>query len=161
MDPLSALGAAAASAQFVGYAVQGLLGARKVWKHVKGAPVEIEDLLRQIEREISSINRLIDTKSPLAFQYLNGQRAHIVPFATEAAGAIKRLEDILRPFATDLEALKGQKGVSKRLERSWKKLMTVRTLGDIKENLEIIERLNASLTRELQISMIPSQSQLL
>lgn len=84
-----------------------------------------------------------------------------MPFATEAAGAIKRLEDILRPFATDLEALKGQKGVSKRLERSWKKLMTVRTLGDIKENLEIIERLNASLTRELQISMIPSQSQLL
>lgn len=52
MDPLSALGAAAASAQFVGYAVQGLLGARKIWKHVKGAPVEIQDLLRQVSANI-------------------------------------------------------------------------------------------------------------
>ncbi|ETS79090.1 hypothetical protein PFICI_08943 [Pestalotiopsis fici W106-1] len=153
MDPLSALGAAAASAQFVGYAVQGALKVRKIWQQVKDAPAGIEDLLNHVEREISSLNRLTDPKSPLTYQLSDEQRVHLAPFATDAAEAIKRLEKIIRPLATELDSLKDQHGLHKRFQRSWAKLMTAKTLREIKVNLEVIERLNSTLSRELDREM--------
>jgi hypothetical protein len=51
MDPLSALGAAAASAQFIGYAVQGALAVEKLYRQVKDAPTDIEKLLKHVSTQ--------------------------------------------------------------------------------------------------------------
>jgi hypothetical protein len=109
-------------------------------------------LTHQVEREVASFNDFIDSESSLAYQLSAEQRKRLAPVATDAAEAIQHIADILRPLGTDLNQLKGQHGLQKWSRRSWKRVRAAKAMDDVQEDLKIIEMLNGSIIRELQIS---------
>lgn len=63
MDPTSALGAAAASAQFLGHGIKGLVYAAQLLRAIKGAPDESLRIVMRLEKELTSMNRLLSSDS--------------------------------------------------------------------------------------------------
>lgn len=158
MDPVTVLGAAAASAQFVGYAVKGLLGAAKLLQDVKDAPSQVLQLFGHVEREVSSVNRLLQPDSPVYSHLSIDQCTQLSPFVLEAQRALEDLRKILLPLGTDLKELEGKSGSLNRIARLWKSTITVKLMKEVETDLKVIERLKTSLILELNISGFATQS---
>ncbi|KAH6653047.1 hypothetical protein BKA67DRAFT_308014 [Truncatella angustata] len=157
MDPVTVLGAAAASAQFVGYAVKGLLGAAKLLQDVKDAPSQVLQLFGHVEREVSSVNRLLQPDSPVYSHLPIDQCTQLSPFVLEAQRALEDLRKILLPLGTDLKELEGKSGSLNRIARLWKSTITVKVMKEVEIDLKVIERLKTSLILELNISGFATQ----
>jgi hypothetical protein len=158
MDPLTTLGAAAASAQFLGYAVEGVLKTTKLIQNIQNAPDRIVQLLGQVEREVTAINRLLDPSSAVSTHPTATQYAQLSPFTIDARKALEGILQILRPLEASSETSGTRTSVSKGIKRLWRSILTVQTMKRIDTQLRTIQMLNTSLLRELHVSVFETQS---
>ncbi|KAF2998112.1 hypothetical protein E8E14_005991 [Neopestalotiopsis sp. 37M] len=157
MDPTSALGAVAASAQFLGYGIKGLLYAAQLLHDIKGAPDDSLRIVTRLGKEITSINRLLSSESSTFSQLTTAQYAHITPWAVDARKALDEANSILTPISTHLHELRNQDGARKRVQQAWKSLLTVKAMREIEKQMETIQMLNASLIREFVVAGFETQ----
>lgn len=157
MDPVSAVGVAAASLQFVGVAAKGLLGTIKLISDIKDAPDELSQLVRFLDREISSTNKIVSPDSQLFQHQSVEQYVQISPAAIEARKALEDVQKVLQPLADELKLLDEKRRV-KRVRQLWKSVKTIKVMKDLKDKMDMVERLNASLLRELQVSGFETQA---
>ncbi|KAK9783949.1 putative Fungal N-terminal domain-containing protein [Seiridium cardinale] len=153
MDPLTILGAAAASAQMASYAVKGVLRTAQLFKEINHAPSQALDLLSYIEREATAVNRLLRPDSPVFSQLSTSQYAQLCPYAIDARKALEAVQKVLQALEDDHKNPEG-----KLVPRVWKSIITAKVVRDIESDLKVIERLNASLIRELNVSGFETQS---
>ncbi|KAK6086927.1 hypothetical protein SCUP234_02020 [Seiridium cupressi] len=158
MDPVSVLGATAASAQILGYAVRGFLSTAKLFQDVKDAPTKVFKLLRHIDKEVALMDRLLHPGSPVFSQLSVSQYAQICPHAVEARRALQDIQRTLQPIGAVLNVPNDGKGTPKRLTRLWKSVVTVKVMNEMESDLKMVERLNASLVRELHVSGLETQA---
>ncbi|KAF3026755.1 hypothetical protein E8E14_014820 [Neopestalotiopsis sp. 37M] len=151
MDPVSALGAAAAGAQFVGLAVKTLLGAVKLFHGIKEDPKRAVELLTWIEEELNSMQRLLHPDSPVFASLTTSQYVQVAPSAINARKALDKVRTVLSPLVQDIERLKARDNYGRQIILLWKSLFTMKMMTDIENDLETIRMLNATLLRELQI----------
>ncbi|KAK9776089.1 hypothetical protein SCAR479_07309 [Seiridium cardinale] len=158
MDPVSVLGATAASAQILGYAVRGFLSTAKLFQDVKDAPTKVFQLLRHIDKEVALMDRLLHPGSPVFTQLSVSQYAQISPHAVEARRALQDIQRTLQPIGAVLNVPNDGKGTPRRLTRLWKSVVTVKVMNEMESDLKMVERLNASLVRELHVSGLETQA---
>ncbi|KAK9412870.1 hypothetical protein SUNI508_12283 [Seiridium unicorne] len=158
MDPVSVLGATAASAQILGYAVRGFLSTAKLFQDVKDAPTKVFQLLRHIDKEVALMDRLLHPGSPVFSQLSVSQYAQISPHAVEARRALQDIQRTLQPIGAVLNVPNDGKGTPRRLTRLWKSVVTVKVMNEMESDLKMVERLNASLVRELHVSGLETQA---
>ncbi|ETS82927.1 hypothetical protein PFICI_04803 [Pestalotiopsis fici W106-1] len=158
MDPISALGAAAAGAQFVGIAVKTLLGAAKLFQGIKDDPKRAVELLAWIEEELISMQRLLHPDSPVFASLTTAQYVQVAPCAINARKALDKVKLVLSPLVDDIGRLKDRDDLGKKIMLLWKSLFTMKMMKDIESNLDTIRMLNATLLRELQICGFETQS---
>jgi hypothetical protein len=157
MDPTSALGAAAASAQFLGYGIKGLVYAAQLLRDIKGAPDDSLRIVTRLEKEITSMNRMLSPDSSTFSQFTTAQYVHIAPWALEARKSLDEANKILSPLSTQLDKLNTQDGAENRVLRAWKSLLTVKAMREVEKRMETIQMLNASLIRELNVAGFETQ----
>ncbi|KAM0809546.1 putative Fungal N-terminal domain-containing protein [Seiridium cardinale] len=153
MDPLTILGAAAASAQMASYAVKGVLRTAQLFKEINHAPSQALDLLSYIEREVTAVNRLLRPDSPVFSQLSTIQYAQLCPYAIEARKALEAVQKVLQALEHDHKSPEG-----KLVPRVWKSIITAKVVRNIESDLKVIERLNTCLIRELNVSGFETQS---
>ncbi|OTB03010.1 hypothetical protein M426DRAFT_322237 [Hypoxylon sp. CI-4A] len=159
-DPLTILGAAAASFQFAGYAIKGLLQAIELAEAAQNAPKRMIQLLHHIDREVASVNTLLSSDSPVFHHLSVMQYARISVSAIEARKAMEEIQRDLWPLADICENTSKPDERGRRIIKMWKSLMSIKKEKDLEVKLKFLEKLNASLLRELQISGIEMQSTL-
>ncbi|KAK9416809.1 putative Fungal N-terminal domain-containing protein [Seiridium unicorne] len=153
MDPLTILGAAAASAQIASSVVKGVLRTAQLFKEINQAPSQALDLLSYIEREVTAANRLLRPDSPVFSQLSTSQYAQLCPYAIDARKALEAVQKVLQALEDDHKNSEG-----KLVPRVWKSIVTAKVVRDIESDLKVIERLNTSLIRELNVSGFETQS---
>lgn len=160
MDPITLLGATAASGQLLGYVIKGVLGTVTLGREVKDAPSELLQLLDFLDKEIAAMNKLLRPDSTVFTQLSVDQYAQISPIAIEARRALEDLNLELKPLVIDPVDTTDQNGAAARIVRIWKSGMTAKALRSINSNLKVIERLNSALIRDLQIAGFETHGQL-
>ncbi|KAI1375305.1 hypothetical protein F4677DRAFT_422373 [Hypoxylon crocopeplum] len=158
MDPLTVLGAAAASFQFAGYAVKGFLRTIALVQDMEDVPKRMSQLLRHIDHELTSVNNLLCPDSPIYVHLSAAQYAQISIPAVEARKAMERIQKFLLSLGEISEDSSKSEGKGKAVVLLWRKLMSVEKEKDIETEMKFLERLNASLLRELQVSGFETQS---
>lgn len=158
MDPVTALGAAAAGAQFVGIAVKSLLGSAKLIRDVRDEPKRAVELLAWVDDEVTSMQTLLHPES-LVFSHLTtNQYIQIAPQAIKARKAMEKVNHVLSPLVRDIESLKSRDEVGKRIMLVWKSILTLKSMKSIETALGMIRLLNLTLLRELQVCGLETQS---
>ncbi|KAF7541514.1 hypothetical protein G7054_g634 [Neopestalotiopsis clavispora] len=157
MDPTSALGTAAASAQFLGYGIKGLVYAAQLIRDIKGAPDDSLRIVTRLEKEITSMNRLLSPDSSTFSQFTTAQYVHIAPWALDAKKALDGANRVLSSLSSQLDDLNNKDGARKRVLQTWKSLLTVKAIREVENQLESIQMLNASLVRELHVAGFETQ----
>lgn len=158
MDPVSALGTAAAGAQFVGLAVKSLLGVAKLVQDMKDEPRRAVELLKWIENEADSMCRLLHPDSPV-FSYLSTtQYIQIAPCAINTRKVLDKVAAVLSPVVQNMNDLKSRRDFGNKIILLWKSIFTIKMMKDIESDLSTIRTLNATLLRELQVSGFETQS---
>ncbi|KAK6064248.1 hypothetical protein SCUP234_13077 [Seiridium cupressi] len=153
MDPLTILGAAAAIAQIASSVVKGVLRTAQLFKEINQAPSQALDLLSYIEKEVTAANRLLRPDSPVFSQLSTSQYAQLYPYAIDARKALEAVQKVLQALEDDHKSPEG-----KLVPRVWKSTITAKAVRDIESDLKVIERLNTSLIRELNVSGFETQS---
>jgi len=159
MDPASAVGIAAASLQFAGVTVKGVLGGIGLLKSLKETPVRLTELLRDVDKSVARIIHLQQTiQGPdsgwvrrLSHVQLLALRATV----DDAYQAMVRLQVTLEPLFGNQNA-----ETQTRAKRMWRSVVSLKMERDIEEKLETIQRHNDQIVRELQLSGLDIQIQL-
>ncbi|KAI0158528.1 hypothetical protein BJ166DRAFT_306454 [Pestalotiopsis sp. NC0098] len=158
MDPVTALGAAAAGAQFVGLAVKSALGSAKLIQDIRDEPKRAIELLTWVENEVTSMQTLLHPESSVFSHLTTNQYVQIAPHAIKARKAMDKVNNVISPLVRDIDSLKNRDDVGKRIMLIWKSILTVKSMKRIETDLGIIRLLNATLLRELQVCGLETQS---
>lgn len=158
MDPISAVGIAAASLQFAGVAAKGILGAIGFLKSLKEAPVRLTELLCDTEKSVARIihlqQTLQDPKSALVQRLSHSQHAALATIVNDACQTTISLQEMLGPL------FRTQNAQSQNVTKLWRSVVSVKMGRDIENKIEKIQRLNNQIMRELQLSGLDIQIQL-
>lgn len=157
MDPVTVLGAAAASAQFAGIAVKTILGTAKLIKGIKAEPKRAVQLLIWIQDEAASMHRLLSPNSPVFSHLSMNQYTHIAPYAINTRKALDKVNAILFPLVRDIERIKSERDFGSRIVLLWKSISTMKAIDGIETDLATIRLLNATLLRELHVCDFETQ----
>lgn len=158
MDPLTALGAAAAGAQFVGIAVKTILGTATLIEGIRAEPKRAVQLLTWIQDEAASIQRLLSPNSPVFSQLSTNQYIQIAPCALNTRKALDKVNTVLVPLARDIEKIKSERDFGSRMVFLWKSVLMMKATNDIEKYIGTIRLLNATLLRELHVCGFETQS---
>ncbi|OTA97084.1 hypothetical protein M434DRAFT_8269 [Hypoxylon sp. CO27-5] len=153
-DPLTILGAAAASFQFANYAIKGLFKTIELVEDVREAPQRMSQLLSHIDREVEQINNLLHPDSSVFAQLSITQYAHISKPAIEARKLLLDIQQDLHPLVDISEDPSKPNRRWKTIVRVWNSLKNEK---DLETKMMSWDRLNTSLQRELQISGVETQ----
>ncbi|KAI2469792.1 hypothetical protein F4781DRAFT_392969 [Annulohypoxylon bovei var. microspora] len=154
-DPLTILGAAAASFQFAGYAIKGLLKATELVHDIHDVPQRMSQYLGHIDHEVALVNTLLRPDSPIFDQLSTTQYARISTPAIEARKLMEEIQQDLRPLVDVGQDPSRPHKKWKTIVRTWKSLKNEK---DLEKKMNRLERLNASLLRELEVSGFETQS---
>ncbi|KAI1413166.1 hypothetical protein F5Y13DRAFT_189528 [Hypoxylon sp. FL1857] len=148
-DPLTILGASAASFQCASYAIKSLFKTIELIEDVRDVSQRMPQLLGHIDREVELINELLRPDSPVFTQLSITQYSRISKPAIEARKLLVEIQQDLCPLVDISEDQSKSHG-------KWKAIVRVgRTLKKEKRleaKAKLLDRLNTSLLRELQIS---------
>ncbi len=163
MDPISAIGIAAASAQLAGVAGQGLLLGIGFLKGLKKAPTRLSAVLNDIEVSTARIIHLQETldddMSGLSTTLSEYQLSVLRRAVDDACGATAELQALLEPlFGGPTNSGTGARASARML---WKEVVSLKVERDIEEKLEKIGRRNDEVLRELQLSGLDIQTRIL
>jgi hypothetical protein len=160
MDPVSALGAAAAGAQFFGAAAQSLVKTVSFVKDLQEVPQHLRQLLEDIKRDITALDRLFRPESTFLQCLSVEQYATLSISMVQARRAMEELSNILsRLVATDaISTVPHQKGKGKAVKKLWKAVLSVKDEQDIEKKMTRVQRLIADLLRDLQVVGIQGQA---
>lgn len=160
MDPVSAVGIAAVSLQFAGVAAKGALGGIGFLKSLKETPVRLAELLRDVDKSVARIIHLQQTlqgpDSGPVRQLSHSQLLALLATVGDAYQAMVSLQTTLEPLFGNQNAQ-----TQTRTKRMWRSVVSVKMERDIEEKLEKIRRHNDQVMRELQLSGLNIQIQLL
>lgn len=155
MDPLSTFGAAATSIQLFIEAGKGVLSLVALVRKIEGLPESLRSRLRHVERELASLNDLLSADGPNHIHFSAQHYARISVPATESRKAVEELVGLLQPLTRGVERAEGKR---KAVVRIWRSLLTVQKEAELTSKLQLVERLNDSLLRELQLCALDLQA---
>jgi hypothetical protein len=158
MDPISAVGIAAASLQFAGVAAKGILDTIGFLKSLKEAPVRLTELLCDTDKSVARIihlqQTLQDPESALVQRLSHSQHAALATIVNDACQTTISLQEMLGPL------FRTQNAQSQNVTKLWRSVVSVKMGRGIENKLEKIQRLNNQIMRELQLSGLDIQIQL-
>lgn len=158
MDPVTALGAVAAGLQLAGTAANGLLGTIRFLKDLQDVPKRTAQLLKDVHRDIASINDLLRPDTPQCDGISAEQYARFSASAVEARKAMDELHQMLQPLVTADRHVKGKRKSAARL---WRAVMSIKNEKDLEAKLVRVQRLNSALLRDLSMAAVGAQATLL
>lgn len=163
MDPVSAVGIAAASAQFAGVAGKRVLRGIGLLKGLKGTPTRLSALLSDIDKSITRIHHLQglldDDQSNLTRLLSPEQVATLRGAVGDAHNATTELQLVLDPlFGPQNNIGTGLRGSAKRL---WRDVISVKVEKEIEENIDKVRRMNDEVLRELQLGGLDLETSIL
>ncbi|KAM5474627.1 hypothetical protein MferCBS49748_000033 [Microsporum ferrugineum] len=150
MDPVTALGVAAASVQFAAAAGKSLQVGIQVLRRLKETPGQLRELLDDVTKSIDRITQqqeaILGPAASLKCRLTQKQELDLREAAKDAADAMDDLKAVLdRLFPS-------QNGQTQSIARKiWTSLVSVKKEKEIKGKLERIKRLNGSVTHQLQL----------
>ncbi|EFR05043.1 hypothetical protein MGYG_08048 [Nannizzia gypsea CBS 118893] len=152
MDPVTALGIAAAAVQFAAVAVKGIKGGIGLLMRLDKTPGELKDLLDDVKQSIDRAAQW-DTLR-LTRQLSNEQADALRGAANDAEQAMKDLQATLNSIFPD------QNGRAPSVTRRiWRSIISVKKEYEIKAKLERIKRLNDAVTHQLQLCIVDMEMQ--
>lgn len=158
MDPVSALGVAAASVQLSGVAAITVLRGIGILKTFKETPANLAELLIDVERSIPSTlnlrNQLMNPASDLRQRLPSGQHQALYDALDDTYEATLGLQEIMEPLLADSSV------VSSRRKRVWRTMVSIKKEKEIKKKLERVQWLNGQVMKELQITSLHLQADL-
>ncbi|EEQ29110.1 hypothetical protein McanMca71_000843 [Microsporum canis] len=150
MDPVTALGVAAASVQFAAAAGKSLQVGIQLLRRLKETPGQLRELLDDVTKSIDRITQqqeaILGPAASLKHRLTQTQELDLREAAKDAADAMDDLKAVLdRLFPS-------QNGQTQSIARKiWTSLVSVKKEREIKGKLERIKRLNGSVTHQLQL----------
>ena len=160
MDPISAVGIAAAALRSASVAAKGVLGAIGLLKSLKETPVRLTELLCDTDKSVTRIIHLQqilqDPESVLVQRLSSSQHSALATIVNDACQTTVILQETLEPLFRNQIAQ--SQGVTKKL---WRSVVSVKMERGLENQLERIQRLNNQIMRELQLSGLDIQIELL
>jgi hypothetical protein len=158
MDPVTGLGAVTAGLQLTGAAAQGLLATIRILKDQKDVPERTAQLLKDIDRDVASINDLLRPGTP-QFNMISAEHyAQFSSSAVEARKAMDELRQVVQPLVISEQDTGRGKG--KFVARLWKAVVSLKTEKEVETKLARVQRLNARLLQDLNTAMLGAQATL-
>ncbi|KAH6876378.1 hypothetical protein B0T10DRAFT_585465 [Thelonectria olida] len=159
MDPITALGAAAAASQFGVYGVKGLVNLIQLVGQFRDTPSRVRELLQDVQNSVTGLSQLKqalqDPNSDIMQGLETRQRQSIQCILDHGHDAIKELEDTLKPLVQKKDGTMATGGV-----KTWKVVLSVIKTKDIEEKLRRIQRLYSDVLLQLQVTDIELQVKL-
>ncbi|KAI1331891.1 hypothetical protein F5Y16DRAFT_246720 [Xylariaceae sp. FL0255] len=159
MDPLSALGGAAAAAQFGGYGITSLVQLISIIQALHDTPKQIRELLQDVTKSLGRLSQLKvslqDPNAPLRQSLTNRQVERLQLAVDDGHVAIDELNTILKPL------VQRQNGaLYTGVVKTWKTVVSLVHAKQIEEKLRRIQRLHADVLQQLQITDLELQTQM-
>ncbi|KAK7414548.1 hypothetical protein QQX98_006575 [Neonectria punicea] len=148
MDPISAIGVAAASIQFADFSAKALLGSIRLLQSLRDAPKQVAALLHDVDK---SIKRLVDLRAriqsdtdPLTQTLSRNQLETLRDVVSEGYQAVADLQNAL-------DRVKFLPSDSK-ARKSWKSFLSAEMSRDIEIHLGRIQRQHSEMLQQLQLA---------
>ena len=155
-DPLTIIGAAAASAQLIELAAKVLLKTIRFAKELREVPKKLAELLQEVER---STIRVLDLStvvlkpgSKVLTQLDAVQVDGLARVVTELHQAMDDLNKTLQPL--EFQRL----GSGMTVRRLWKSVMAIKAEKEVADQLHKVDRLNNEVSRQLGITVLELQA---
>ncbi|KAK4457676.1 hypothetical protein QBC42DRAFT_278542 [Cladorrhinum samala] len=159
MDPVAALGAAAAGIQIVGVAAKALLTSIKLVRDLRDAPDRVRSLLNDVENSSRRVSHLCMTLLQPGAKLRNAlspdQYARLSPCAQQVRQAMTDADSTLSKLCGPSNP-SGQQPSA--LRRTWKAALALVRHEEITEKLDRVDRSNLELLRELQVIGVEIQA---
>ncbi|KAH7000817.1 hypothetical protein EDB80DRAFT_724497 [Ilyonectria destructans] len=159
MDPVTALGASAAAAQFGVYGVKGLIGLISLVGQLREAPPRIRELLQDVQRSVTDLDQLRKVfqgpNSDIAQGLEPRQVQSIQRILDDSHDAMRKLQDGLKSLVTRKHGTMAA-GTAK----AWKAVVSVPKMKEIEEKLRRIQRLHSDVLLQLQVTDVELQIKL-
>lgn len=158
MEPLTVLGAAAASVQLVELAARSIMGATNSARHLREIPERTAELLVDVDRSAQRIVNMSALLKPSAHALRSlstEQSARLSNCTLQASQAMDDLRQLLTSLCDD-----GGPGHSRgkaAVQRTWKAVMAVYKQDQVTEMLSKVDRLNLEVVRELEFVSLEMQ----
>ncbi|KAK3689429.1 hypothetical protein B0T22DRAFT_513844 [Podospora appendiculata] len=160
MDPISAIGVAAASLQLADAIFKATLKSIGFVKDLRDIPDVLRQQLGDTEKTIrrfANLRTIDSSGSHLHLRLSDSQAATLRSVLEEGSSAASQLCDQLKPLVGEQEA---QPGRRQRLETLWKKFGSVRMKDDAARSIQRIQRLNDEINREMQCTGLEFQAEM-
>jgi len=159
MEPLTALGAAAASVQLVELAARSIMGATTLVRKLREIPERTAKLLVDVDRSaqrIVNMSTLLLQPNPRTRSGLSTEQcARLSNCAAEARRAMDDLQRLLASLC-DNSAPGSNRGKAV-VQRTWKAVTAVYKQDQVAEMLSRVDRLNLEVVRELELVSLEMQ----
>ncbi|KAH7391171.1 hypothetical protein DE146DRAFT_663677 [Phaeosphaeria sp. MPI-PUGE-AT-0046c] len=156
MDPISAVGLAAGTAQFLDIGCKAIIGTLKLLRDIKDTPSWLRDLSNDIEKSFKHIQILQETIERSSFEDLVQPNHVQIQTADEAIrsayDAMMDLKKALEPFSRDQVLLRHG-----RWRRAWTSVSSVTERSSIEQKMQKVMLLNHEVSRALQIIQLGMQ----
>jgi hypothetical protein len=152
-DPITILGAVAASAQLVELTVKALLKTMDLRHIPKKMAVLFEDVEKSTTRVRHIFSVLLEPGSEVFHQLDPTQFGSLSKVAMELRQAMDEVNTTLKPFVQP-----GGLGKEKASQRIWRSVMSVKLEKDVLEKLERIDRLNHQVNQQLAVTNVGLQA---
>ena len=156
MDPVSAVGVAAGTAQFVDIGGRALVGALKLLRELRDTPKWICQLSEDLEKSFQRIRTLQQLIEQLELEESGRPSQAQVKAASDAVKdayeATTNLKKTLDPYAQDPDS-----STQKRWRKTWKAMISVTERSNIEQQIQQVLFLNHEVSRALQVIQFESQ----
>ena len=160
MEPITALGAAAAGLQLVDVAARALMGAVGLARNLRDAPARTEKLLVDVDRSVAQILHISATLLQPGSRFCDALSPDQVTRLSTCASQTGDAMDALRILLVSLCGA-GHPGSSRGkaiLQRAWSAVIAAHKQDEVSELLARAERLNLDMIRELELIGLEMQA---
>jgi hypothetical protein len=156
MDPISAVGLAAGTAQFLDVGGRALVETFRLLRELRDTPKWVRDLSKDVEKSFQHIQILRETIERSAFEdIVQPNHAQV----RTASNAVRDAHDAMMDLMKALEPYcQGQNSLTQaRWRKTWTAISSFTERGSIKQKMQKVSLLNHEVFRALQVIQLGMQ----